>query len=150
MEIEDRPFYPKGREDKYVRPSELLDAAHEEESEFLMDRYKEYQKEEDRGSAHRAEIQTYAFYVLFYLIFNFWLPGNNSNHTITHWIEDYSGTSQLIWIALLGLAWLVLFLVPQYESGRRVYCPPLHRKLEAEEKKRREEQQEREWRNRFD
>ncbi|HDR9128373.1 TPA: hypothetical protein QDB31_005468 [Burkholderia vietnamiensis] len=136
---------PKRRENDCVRPWELRHEAHATQSEFLLGLYDDYRRQEQRDETNQRKTQFYAFCALFFTGLNYWVPGNMGDHTVTHWIEAYCLTSAPIWIALVTFASLMFvpFHIDNFDS-KWVYCPPLHRRLEAKAQEEREK--ERKWR----
>lgn len=127
-----------------MRPHQLLDDAHEKESKFLLDIYKEYEERKQESEAAIREIQTYSFLALIFATTNFWLPGSASGHTLTRWICDFCDGSSVTWCAIAGLFWMVVTPTHKDEVGEKwIYCPPLYRKLEAEDEAHRKKEQDR-------
>lgn len=143
-----QPIQRRQRPHNRVTPKEILDAAHEEENAFLMDLYKDYNRARSQSDADLREVQRYAFCAVVFLICNYWFLGSNRDHAITYWIADYCASSSPVWIAIALLLWLVVLPVHQNDFGTQwIYCPPLYRKLEAEEGVQRKEEVE--WRRKM-
>ncbi|MGG1944690.1 hypothetical protein AB1286_07765 [Trinickia sp. NRRL B-1857] len=141
--IDEPPFKFHRREHNRVRPAELLDEAHEKESKFLMDRYEQYERDERESEIALREMQAYSFCSLTFILLNYLLPENHSNHTLTNWVVNYCGTSSPVWMTIGVLGWLVVLPVHQDDFSKKwIYCPPLYKKLEAAEEERRKIEQE--------
>ncbi|AOJ08426.1 hypothetical protein [Burkholderia mayonis] len=141
--LDRQPFIRKQRENNCVRPSELLREAHETQSDFLLKLYNDYDRRDQRAKVDQRKMQSYAFCALFFTASNYLLPPSVSDHALTHWISAYCASSAPIWTALIVFAMLV-FMPLHFDEwdSKWIYCPPLHRKLEAEsEAARRKERQ---------
>jgi hypothetical protein len=100
----------------------------------LLGIYKDYAVQDRRDISERRKIEYYAFCALLFTIVNYCLPGTDSQHTITGWVESYFVSSCAVWLMVLLCSAIVFgpLHTSSWDPGW-IYYPPLHEKLEKKD-----------------
>lgn len=110
----------------YIDAYKLKEHAHMTKDKFLLDIYTSYEKNKSESENFIEKLARRALYSLILLSINYHIYG--SKKSISYFILNYLGSSELIWLCSIFLLLLIFFRF-HIDNRNCIYCPSMYRDM---------------------